>query len=295
MNGMKALRTAAPYVGKFRDKIFVVKLGGEVLDSAGATRSVGEQIALMWHLGIRVVLVHGGGTAVDGLAERLNVETLKVAGRRVTTPEGLEVVKMALGGVAHLDFLSVLREVGLPVVGISGLDAGLIEASQRPPMTLETEDGLQTVDFGLVGDVERVDPALIYHLLAGGYVPVIAPLTATASGQLFNTNADTVAAHVAGAIDAEKLMFVMRVSGLLRDARQPNSLIPFLWESEADEMVASGAVSGGMRPKLAAVKNALAAGVKSVHLVGGYAPDSLLIEVFTNEGAGTMIRRDEPA
>jgi acetylglutamate kinase len=282
MNGMKALRTAAPYVGKFRDKIFVVKLGGEVLDSAGATRSVGEQIALMWHLGIRVVLVHGGGTAVDGLAERLNVETPKV-------------VKMALGGVAHLDFLSVLREVGLPVVGISGLDAGLIEASQRPPMTLETEDGLQTVDFGLVGDVERVDPALIYHLLAGGYVPVIAPLTATASGQLFNTNADTVAAHVAGAIDAEKLMFVMRVSGLLRDARQPNSLIPFLWESEADEMVASGAVSGGMRPKLAAVKNALAAGVKSVHLVGGYAPDSLLIEVFTNEGAGTMIRRDEPA
>jgi len=292
MTGMQALRTAAPFLSQFRGQIFVVKLGGEVLDAPNALKSVAEQLALFWHLGMRIVLVHGGGTSVDALSKRLDLPIEKVNGRRVTSPEVLEAVKMTLAGQVHVNVLAAMRQIGLPVVGLTGVDAGLIKAEKRPPVKMNVDGKDQLVDFGAVGDVKQVHPEVIEHLLQGGYMPVIAPLSGNDEGDVFNTNADTVAATLAASLGAEKLMFVLRVPGLLKDVEQPNSLIPFLGLAETQELIGEGVASGGMLPKLAAAKTALESGVKAVHLVSAFAPDALLIEVFTNEGSGTMIRKD---
>jgi acetylglutamate kinase len=170
-------------------------------------------------------------------------------------------------------------------VGLSGQDAGLIKGNRRPPVLVDGE----TVDYGMVGDVAGVDPALLKHLLAGGFVPVVAPFSATADGQVLNTNADTVAAEVAAALGVEKLFFVLRVPGLLADPADPSSLVPLADLARLDQLAAAGAIKDGMRPKLTAARKALDAGVASVHLVSGVRPDAILAEVFTNEGSGTML------
>lgn len=285
MNGMDALRIATPYLSRFRGQVFVVKLGGEVLDSPSALRSVTEQLSLLWHLGIRLVVVHGGGSAMDRACARMGIETKKVAGRRITDSESLEVVKMVLGGQTHLDVLSAMRAAGLPVVGLTGVDAGLIVAKRRQPVSIEGE----TVDFGHVGDIEQVKPAVISHLLEGNYLPVVSPVSGTESGEPLNINADTVASSLACALKAEKLIFVLKVAGILRDIEQPQSLIPFVKPEEISGLVKEGVVAGGMLPKLAAAENALKEGVHAVHLVSAFSPDAIVIEVFTNEGSGTMI------
>ncbi len=294
MTGMQALRTAAPYLNQFRGHVFVVKLGGEVLDAPAALRSVAEQLALFWHLGMKVVVVHGGGTSIDALCDQLQLRTVKIAGRRVTTPETLDVVKMSLAGKVHVDLLATLRSVGLPIVGLTGLDAGLLEAKRRPPIEVDVAGESKEVDFGLVGDIQRVNPRVLHELLNSGYMPIVAPLSGNDDGDVFNTNADTVAAALAASLEAEKLIFVLRVPGLLRDIKDPNSLIPHVTLNEVSGLVHDGTASAGMLPKLTAARRAIEDGVKAVHLVGAFLADSLLLEVFTNEGSGTMIERDAP-
>lgn len=279
------LRSAARYVRQFRSKIFVVKLGGELLDDPQLRRNVCAQLAVLWSFSIPLVIVHGGGTGLDSLCETMGLPTEKVAGRRVTPPEVLEAAKMAFKGRLQMDLLADLEGAGVPTVGLSGLDGGLLRAEKRPPVMV---DG-QLVDFGLVGDVKAVDPALLKHLIAGGYVPVVAPFTADASGQVFNTNADTVAASLAQALGAEKLFFLLAVPGLLRDVREPSSLVPFADLKDLAVLEGEGVVQGGMRPKVTAAKAALRGGVPAVHLVSGLGQDALLTEVFTNEGSGTML------
>jgi acetylglutamate kinase len=237
------------------------------------------------------VIVHGGGAGLDKLCASMGLETHKVAGRRVTSPEVLDAAKMAFKGQIQMDFIADLEAAGIPAVGISGQDAGLIKGSRRPPVVVDGE----TVDYGMVGDVAGVDPTLLRHLLAGGFVPVVAPFSATPDGQVLNTNADTVAAEVAAALGVEKLFFVLRVPGLLADPADPSSLVPLADLKRLDELALAGAIKDGMRPKLTAARKALNAGVASVHLVSGVRPDAILAEVFTNEGSGTMLvaRLDE--
>jgi acetylglutamate kinase len=282
-----ALRSAARHVRRFRGKTFVVKVGGELIDRPESRASISEQLALLWSFSIPIVIVHGGGTSVDALCESLGLPAVKVAGRRVTPPEVLRAAGMALKGDAQVRLLASLLSAGLPAVGLSGQDAGLVTASRRPPVEV---DGIE-VDFGMVGDITGVDPALVARLVEGGFVPVVAPLTAGPDGAVYNTNADSVAAALAVALRAEKLLFLVGVPGLLQHPADPSSLVPFADLAAVEALVASGAVRGGMRPKLDAARHALEGGVASVHLVSGAGPDNLLVEIFTNEGSGTMLVR----
>ena len=295
-NAYASLRSAAKYVRQFRQKIFVVKLGGELLDQPGSRKAIAEQLALLWSFSIPLVIVHGGGTSLDELCESLNLPVSKIGGRRITSPAVLDAAKMAFAGKLHMDLLADLRAAGLPCVGLSGVDAGLVTAYKRPPVLIQADGGGKPalVDFGSVGDIQFVDPSVLTHLIQGGFVPVIAPLTGDDAGSVFNTNADTLAAALAGALQAEKLFFLLKVPGLLADVSKPSSLVPFATLEKLAELEQRGAVTQGMRPKLEAAKRALAAGVHSVHLVSGAHPDALLMEVFTNEGSGTMIALDEP-
>ncbi len=280
-----ALRSAARHVRRFRGKTFVVKIGGELIDRPESRTSIGEQLALLWSFSIPIVVVHGGGASVDALCQSLGLPAVKVAGRRVTPPDVLRAAGMALKGDAQVRLLSSLLSSGLPAVGLSGQDAGLITASRRPPVEV---DGIE-VDFGMVGDITGVDPSLVARLVDGGFVPVVAPLTADPDGAVYNTNADSVAAALAIALRAEKLLFLVGVPGLLQDPADPSSLVPYADLAAVEALVASGAVGGGMRPKLDAARHALEGGVASVHLVSGVGPDNLLVEIFTNEGSGTML------
>ncbi len=284
------LKDAAKYVRAFRDKPFVVKIGGDILADVALRQSVCGQLALLSSFAIPLVIVHGGGPAVDSLAEHLGLTTTKVAGRRVTSPETLEVAKMALKGRAQMDLIADLQAAGLPAVGLSGQDCGLLQSRRRPPVAIDGE----TVDFGCVGDIEKVEPRLLRHLIDGHYVPVIAPFTADSAHQVLNTNADSVAAAIAGALGAEKLFFVLKAPGLLSNPEDARSLLPLVDLAKLDELEGRGAIQSGMRPKITAARNALAAGVPSVHLVSGVLSDAILAEVFTNEGSGTMVVAARP-
>lgn len=274
------LRMAARYVRAFRGRPFVVKLGGEVLGDPEALRSVAEQLALLEHFSIPLVIVHGGGPQLDALCQRLGLAVRKENGRRVTSDEVLEAAKHSFGA-AQLDLLACLRAAGLSPVGLSGVDAGLVRASRRAPV-----DG---VDYGAVGDVQSVNVGLLGELLAAGHVPVVAPLSASDSGEIFNTNADTMAAALAAGLGAQKLLLVMRAPGLLADPHRPDSLIPAACLDDLEPLAANGTLCGGMLPKAAAIRAALDGGVPAAHLVSGFAPDAILTEIFTNEGSGTMI------
>lgn len=284
------LKEALDYTRLYREQVFVVKLGGEVVASAEALAGVAVQIALLESLSIRVVVVHGGGPQASELSRRLGIEPEVVAGRRVTTPEVLEVAKMVYAGRINVDVLAALRAHGVPAVGLSGIDAGLVTTRRRPPVTVRGDDGGERlVDFGEVGDVEAVDPTLLELLLPRGYVPVVASLAADREGRPLNINADTLAEALARGLGAKKLIYLTGAPGLLRDAADPSSLVAFAGPAELQEMLASGAVKGGMRPKVEACLRAVAGGVRRTHIIDGRAADALLIEVFTGSGSGTMI------
>ena len=285
------LKDAAKYVRAFRNKPFVVKIGGDILADGALRKSICGQLALLSSFGIPLVIVHGGGPAVDRMCRRLGLDTQKIAGRRVTTPEVLEAAKMVLKGSVQMELIADLQAAGLLAVGLSGQDAGLLRSGRRPPFVM---DG-QNVDFGCVGDIESVEPRVLRVLIDGGYVPVVAPFTVDATHQILNTNADSVAAAIATALRVEKLFFVLKATGLLSDPENPHSLLPFVDLAKVTELEASGAIRTGMRPKIAAALSALGAGVASVHFVSGLVSDSILAEVFTNEGSGTMLVAQRPS
>lgn len=292
-NPYDALKGLSKYLREFRGKTFVVKLGGEVLDDPDARKAICEQLGVLWTMSIRLVIVHGGGARLDELCKQLDLPIEKQHGRRITTPQVLDAAKMVLAGSTHTDLLAELNKFGVPAVGLSGVDAGMIRARKRAPLYLGEEDGqAKLLDYGLVGDIEHIDPTLLKLLLDQNYVPVIAPLTGAPDGSVFNTNADTIAAQLAATLNAQKLFFLLKVPGLLRDAGNPSSLIAFATLAKLEDMENKGEISGGMLPKSSAIKAALNAGVPSVHLVSGVQADAVLVEIFTNEGAGTMIVRE---
>ena len=279
------LHSTAAYVRRFRNRTFVLKVGGALLEDRAVSRALCRQVSLLWSFSIRVVLVHGGGQALDALCEKLALPVEKVGGRRVTSPAVLEAAQMVLAGTEHTRLLADLRACGVPAVGLSGVDAGLLHATRRAPVA--TASG--PLDFGLVGDVESVNPAVIERLLEGGFLPVVAPLSGDDEGEVYNTNADTVAAELAVALKAEKLVFLLEAPGVLKDAARPESLIPHLTLAGLDALESEGSLKGGMAPKAGAIRRALGGGVAAAHLVGGLSADALLTEIFTNEGSGTMV------
>ena len=288
--GITGLKGALRYVRAYRDHVFVVKLGGDVLRDPAVLDQVAAQLALLSSLSIRLVVVHGGGPQANELTRRLGGEPKMVAGRRVTDDQALEVVKMVYAGQLNVDLLAALREHEIQAVGLSGVDADLITARRRPPVKVVDDDGRErTVDYGHVGDVTAVDPRVLTTLLDQRFVPVVASLAGDSDGHVFNVNADTVAESLAVALRAQKLVFLTGAPGVLRDRNDPSTLVAFADPDDLAELMASGALAGGMRPKVEACIRAATGGVERTHIIDGRAPDALLLEVFTGAGCGTMI------
>ena len=286
---VSALKHAAPYVRLFKKKVFVLKAGGEVFADAASTRALMEQVGILHQVGIRVVLVHGGGPQSTKLAQELGLDTTFIDGRRVTDNASLDVATMVLNGQINTRALAACRDLQIPAVGISGVDAGLIRARQRPPV--ESHDGSE-VDYGYVGDIDSVDADILRKQLDNDLMPVVSPLSCDENGTILNINADTVAAAIAAELDAEKLILVTGAAGILEDATDPQSLISYIDRAELKRLGQSGALADGMLPKAAAIEQALANGVSRVHVISYNVADSLLLEVFTNEGTGTLVVND---
>ena len=297
MHRITPLLGAHPYIRLFRAKTFVIKVSGSILADAAARASLAEDVSVLHHVGIRVALVHGGGPQLDELCRKMDVPREVVAGRRVTDARTLELARMAFRGALNSDMVSALAAQGVKAVGLSGGDAASIVGHKRPPRTMrDPSTGIEsTVDFGFVGDIDTVDATVPKMLLDAGMVPVFCSLIADEQGCLLNTNADTIAARLAMALGAEKLVLCTSVPGLLEDPADPRRLVSYGDLGTVEELIRQGAVSGGMLPKLAAVGDALRGGVPRVHLIDGSRPHALLLEVFTNEGCGTMLvlRRED--
>lgn len=288
--GITGLKGALRYVRAYRDHIFVIKLGGEVLADKEALDQVAGQIGLLSSLSIRIVVVHGGGPQATALSRRLGVEPEMVAGRRITDDTALEVAKMVYAGALNVDLLAALRENEVQAVGLSGVDADLITARRRPPVQVVDDAGkTREVDFGHVGDVDRVDPRVLTTLLQARFVPVISSLAGDADGNVYNVNADTVAESLAVALQAQKLIFLTGAPGVLRDRNDPSSLVTFADPDDLAALLSGGSIAGGMRPKVEACIRAATGGVERTHIIDGRLSDSILLEAFTGSGCGTMI------
>jgi acetylglutamate kinase len=286
---VSALKHAAPYIRLFKGKVFVIKAGGEVFLDPEKTTELMEQIGILYQVGIRVVLVHGGGPQSTELASALGLDTTFVDGRRVTDGESLDVATMVLNGQINTRILATCRDLEIPAIGISGIDAGLIRAHKRPPVE---RDGESPVDYGFVGDIDSVDADILRKQLDNGLMPVVSPLSCDDSGTILNINADTVAAAIAAELNAEKLLLATGAAGILEDVNDPTSLISYIDRKALKKLQESGSLADGMLPKAAAIDSAIANGVRRVHVISSKVPDSILLEIFTNEGTGTLVVDD---
>jgi acetylglutamate kinase len=286
---VSALKHAAPYIRLFKGKVFVIKAGGEIFADRSRTSAFMEQVGILHQVGIRVVLIHGGGPQSTKLAAALGLDTTFVEGRRVTDGDSLDVATMVLNGQINTRILAACRDLQIPAVGMSGVDAGLIRAHKRPPVE---RDGEAAVDYGFVGDIDAVDADVLRKQLDNGLMPVMSPLSCDESGTLLNINADTVAAAIAAELGAEKLILATGAAGILEDIDDPRSLISYIDRAALKKLKAAGSLADGMLPKAAAIESALANGVQRVHVISYKLPDSILLEVFTNEGTGTLVVDD---
>ena len=298
---IRALKSAAPYIRMYKGKIFVIKAGGAVFADEASTRGLIEQVAILHQVGIKVVLIHGGGPQLDEMQRKLGIEPRMVDGRRVTDVKSIEVTAMVLNGLINTRILGICRELNIEAVGISGVDASLIRAHKRPPVALPNgaagSAGVAVaagaaVDYGFVGDIDAVNTTVIEKLLDSGLMPVVSPLSADAGGILLNINADTVAAAIGGALAAEKLVLCTGAPGILERADDATSVISYTDVKGLRGLRDQGSLGGGMLPKAAAIENAIRGGVRRVHVITYKSPDSLLAEVFTNEGTGTLVVAD---
>lgn len=278
-----------PYIRRFLDKVVVVKYGGNILaakpgqdvvDEGEALASFAEDIVLMRSVGMLPVVVHGGGPQIGALMQRVGKEIEFLDGLRVTDADTIDLVRMVVVGKVNRDIVSTINVHGALAVGLSGEDANLISATARSEA------------LGFVGDVTGVDPTIVLQLLAQGLIPVVATIGTDDSGQAFNINADTAAGALAAALKSEKLIFLTDVAGLRADPGDPDSLLHRVNADQLDGMVASGTAHGGMIPKVEACARAVRHGVKRAHILDGRTPHVLLLELFTDEGVGTMVGVD---
>ncbi len=284
------LLDAVPWLRRYAGATFVIKAGGDLVDRPEWRDGIARDVAALHRLGVKVVLVHGGGPQLDRAASERGIAERKVAGRRVTSPELIVAAAEVWRGRVALEVVQALARQGEAGVSVSGAEGGLIRAKVRAPRRVTDDDGREIeVDYGRVGDVERVDPAVLKALLAAGVVPVITPLAYSRDGSVLNVNADTVAASVAVAIGASKLVLLTRAPGILSDPDDPTSVLHVTDPKALDRLEGLGVLTGGMRPKIAAIQSALSGGVPRAHVVDGRRAGALLEEVFTNAGSGTLV------
>ncbi|MDJ0973994.1 MAG: acetylglutamate kinase [Planctomycetota bacterium] len=292
MKDVHLLKEALPYLRRHRRKTMVIKLGGELAANADVLKSLAQDVSLLAHVNIRVIVVHGGGPQATKLSKLLGLEPKMVQGRRVTDEATLAVAKMVFGGQINVDILSALRAQGVKAVGLSGVDGDILQAVRRPPteMTDDETGETQVVDFGHVGDVTDVDTSLLRLLVENGYVPVISSLGSDDEGNILNINADTVASVIAQDLQAHRLISLTSAPGVLRDADDPDSLISELTTSGARSTIQDGGIRGGMIPKVTTLVEAVENGVEAAVILPGTTKSAVLLELFTDSGVGTLIR-----
>ena len=282
-DSMKAqvLTDALPYIQKYYGKTVVVKYGGNAMINPELKQAVMSDIILLTLVGIKIVLIHGGGPEISGMLKKLGIESKFVNGLRYTDKETAEVVQMVLAGKTNKDLVSLIERSGGKAVGLCGIDGAMIKAR---PMQDE-------FDYGFVGDITEIDPKPIEKVLEEGYIPVIATVGIDSNGQVYNINADTAAAEIAAALEAENIITLTDIPGLLRDVNDPKTLISEIHVDEVSELIESGIISGGMIPKMKSCEKAVRSGVKKAVMIDGRIPHSILIEMFSNEGIGTLMTK----
>lgn len=282
------LMDALPYIQEFYGTTVVIKYGGNAMINEALKENVMRNVALMKFVGIQPILVHGGGPEITGFLKKVGKESSFVSGLRVTDEETVEIAEMVLDGKLNSEIVSLLNLRGVRAVGLSGKDAGLIKAKKKLAAVYES-DAVREVDIGYVGEVTAVDTRIITDLLQQDYVPVIAPIGMGEHGESYNINADYVAAEIAGALRAEKLLLLTDVEGVYKDFADKSSLISQLHLEEAKAYIRSGVIDGGMIPKVEACLRALEAGAHKAHIIDGRLAHSIILEIFTSRGIGTMV------
>ena len=273
----QVLTQALPYIKKYVGKVVVVKYGGNAMIDETLKQQVMEDIALLWLIGVKVVLIHGGGPEISDMMKKLGKEPVFVDGLRVTDKETVDIVQMVLAGKVNKSLVTLLQTKGGHAVGLSGMDGGIIEAKVKDER------------LGYVGEITKVRSQPITDLLEKNYIPVISTVASDRNGNTYNINGDTAAAYIAGALNTECLIMMTDVAGILRDKDDPTSLIPRISVSDAKKLYADGIISGGMIPKVNCCIDAITAGVKNVTIMDGRIPHAILMELLTDEGAGTMV------
>ena len=282
-NGQRAevLTQALPYIKRYNGKIVVVKYGGNAMINPELKEQVMEDIVLLWLIGVKVVLVHGGGPEISEMMGKLGKKAEFVNGLRVTDKETVEIAQMVLAGKINKSLVNLLGMKGGKAMGISGMDGKLIEAK------------VKNTDLGYVGEITKINIQPIRDLLEKGYIPVVSTIGCDNEGNVYNINGDTAAAHIAGALNAKRLIMMTDIAGILRDKDDISSLIPEITVSEAKKLFAEGVISGGMIPKVDCCIEAIGKGVQKVIIMDGRVPHSILMELLTDEGAGTMVVGDK--
>ena len=276
----EVLTQALPYIKKYSGKIVVVKYGGNAMVNEQLKQQVMEDIALLWLIGVKVVLIHGGGPEISETMKRLGKQSQFVGGLRVTDRETVDIVQMVLAGKVNKTLVNLLQMKGGHAVGLSGIDGGILEATMKDEA------------LGYVGEITKIRTQPITDLLEKNYIPVISTIASDRQGNTFNINGDTAAACIAGALGAERLIMMTDIAGLLMDKDDPSTLIPTVTVSEAKKLFDTGIISGGMIPKVDCCIEAIEKGVKHVVIMDGRVPHSILMELLTDEGAGTMVLGD---
>lgn len=274
----KILSEALPYILKYKDKIIVIKYGGNAMVDETLKRLVMEDVVMLSSLGMKVVLVHGGGPEISAMLKKINKQSTFVNGLRVTDEETMDVVTQVLAGKLNKNLVKQLNLAGGKAIGLSGLDAGMIEALPKDPQ------------LGYVGTITEINTDVILDSLTLGYIPVISTIGFDQSGNVYNINADTAAARIAGALDAEKFIAMTDIKGVLKDKNDPTTLMQSINVSEIKQLAKMGIIDGGMLPKVACCEEAIRRGVNNVVIIDGRVPHSILIEVLTDEGVGTQFK-----
>ena len=280
------LSEALPYIRRFNDKTIVIKYGGNAMTDEALKEGFARDVVLLKLVGLNPVIVHGGGPQINELLARVGKQGEFIQGMRVTDAETMDVVEMVLGGLVNKEIVSLINKHGGKAVGLTGKDGHFIRAKK---LFLEGEGAGDQIDIGQVGEIESIDPTLVAMLDAGDFIPVVAPIGVGLDGEAYNINADLVAGKLAETLKAEKLILMTNTPGVLDKQGQ---LLTGLTAARIDELFADGTISGGMLPKISSALDAAKNGVNAVHIIDGRVPHALLLEILTDHGVGTMIRRD---
>lgn len=276
----KIITEALPYISRYRGKNIVIKYGGNAMNNPSVIKTIMQDVATLKIVGVNPILVHGGGPEINAMLSRLNIKSEFKNGLRITDAPAMEIVQMALGKL-NKNISAALGTMGVKAVGVSGMDNGLIRVKKYSDTS--------GADYGFVGKIENTDVTLLHTLISNGYIPVIATIGADENGNAYNVNADTAAGAIGGAMQAEKLLYLTDVDGVRENESDPASLIPEITAARLTAMIADGRIRGGMVPKALSCIDAIECGVKNVLILNGTIPHSILLELFTHTGVGTMV------